>query len=606
MSEAEMQKLFCIFDRKGGGRIELNLLKKDFAMLGMPAKTLEALHNWDQNADGFLDLREFIGLMRSATPNMFDAVSFDVDQGLLRYNRITDHTAFPISVLINRTAFAVLFPDPRKKKEPTDPTEEQLEELRIKFFELLSYSKSVVFARAEPAMKKRMVTEIMARVAGCTALAIGDGANDTDMITAAHVGVGIAGVEGTAATNAADYAIGTFRLLHTLLFVHGFWNYHRISGMVHFLFYKAALLAFSGYFFGFFSGFSAQLFFNDPIYQLYNVVFTALPVAVTAVVDRRVPRESLEDQPFAYRAAKGRAFTRWSFAGWIFRAATHGALMFFFPYAIMGSTITHEDGKMNDLFLWSTVVYSGTVLTPTFLVLFTMYSVTLIHVVAVVLSVLSFYVATYILSLLLDLNTSLYGTIARLYIAPTFWLCVVVTVSIPLLVELALKSFQSQFSPTFTDLLRERSSLNQSTDNNFFQAQVASAKSGEESGRSRHPPTSSSLPHSWNWGKTTKKPERTEVEENQTIVHAMLTFRSLTGSHFDSATNDANNASFDAPMPRSPTSVRRELTATRGAAGEFPVDVFPVTIAGDNDSDNNTSDDDLRQMLNLRKLSRSH
>ncbi len=30
----------------------------------------------------------------------------------------------------------------------------------------------------------------------------------------------VAGVEGTAATNSSDYAVGTFRMLHTLLFVH--------------------------------------------------------------------------------------------------------------------------------------------------------------------------------------------------------------------------------------------------------------------------------------------------------------------------------------------------------------------------------------------------
>ncbi len=52
------------------------------------------------------------------------------------------------------------------------------------------------------------------------------------MITAAHIGVGIAGVEGTAATNSADYAIGTFRFLHTLLFVHGFYSYIRVSKLV--------------------------------------------------------------------------------------------------------------------------------------------------------------------------------------------------------------------------------------------------------------------------------------------------------------------------------------------------------------------------------------
>ena len=41
-----------------------------------------------------------------------------------------------------------------------------------------------------------------------TTLAIGDGANDVNMITAAHVGIGISGLEGQQAARAADYSIG--------------------------------------------------------------------------------------------------------------------------------------------------------------------------------------------------------------------------------------------------------------------------------------------------------------------------------------------------------------------------------------------------------------
>ena len=39
-------------------------------------------------------------------------------------------------------------------------------------------------------------------------LAIGDGANDVNMIQKAHVGVGIFGKEGQQAARSADYAIG--------------------------------------------------------------------------------------------------------------------------------------------------------------------------------------------------------------------------------------------------------------------------------------------------------------------------------------------------------------------------------------------------------------
>jgi phospholipid-transporting ATPase len=39
-------------------------------------------------------------------------------------------------------------------------------------------------------------------------LAIGDGANDVNMISTAHIGVGISGKEGQQACRAADYSIG--------------------------------------------------------------------------------------------------------------------------------------------------------------------------------------------------------------------------------------------------------------------------------------------------------------------------------------------------------------------------------------------------------------
>ena len=52
-------------------------------------------------------------------------------------------------------------------------------------------------------------------------LAIGDGANDVDMILGAHVGVGLSGAEGAQAANAADYSVSQFRFLKRLLLVHG-------------------------------------------------------------------------------------------------------------------------------------------------------------------------------------------------------------------------------------------------------------------------------------------------------------------------------------------------------------------------------------------------
>jgi len=66
----------------------------------------------------------------------------------------------------------------------------------------------VIACRVSPKQKAEIVKMVKEKYPKATTLAIGDGANDVNMITSAHVGVGISGLEGQQAARAADYAIG--------------------------------------------------------------------------------------------------------------------------------------------------------------------------------------------------------------------------------------------------------------------------------------------------------------------------------------------------------------------------------------------------------------
>ncbi len=55
-----------------------------------------------------------------------------------------------------------------------------------------------------------MVELIKSRQKDIITLAIGDGANDVNMISTAHIGIGIIGREGLQAAKVSDYAIGQF------------------------------------------------------------------------------------------------------------------------------------------------------------------------------------------------------------------------------------------------------------------------------------------------------------------------------------------------------------------------------------------------------------
>ena len=98
-------------------------------------------------------------------------------------------------------------------------------------------SADVIPSRVSP-LQKALVVKLVKRNLKAILLAIGDGANDVSMIQAAHVGVGISGVEGLQAARSADVAIGQFRYLRKLLLVHGAWSYQRISKLILYSFYK--------------------------------------------------------------------------------------------------------------------------------------------------------------------------------------------------------------------------------------------------------------------------------------------------------------------------------------------------------------------------------
>lgn len=88
--------------------------------------------------------------------------------------------------------------------------------------------KSVVCARVTPDQKGMIVRLAQDTDARPVTLAIGDGANDVNMIQKAHIGVGIAGEEGLQAVNNSDYAIAQFRFLANLVIVHGRWSVRRM------------------------------------------------------------------------------------------------------------------------------------------------------------------------------------------------------------------------------------------------------------------------------------------------------------------------------------------------------------------------------------------
>ena len=82
-------------------------------------------------------------------------------------------------------------------------------ELLNEIMPLLMGAESVIMYRSSPAQKAELV-KLIKKKTGKKTLAIGDGANDVNMIISAHVGVGILSKEGNQASSFADYAMPDF------------------------------------------------------------------------------------------------------------------------------------------------------------------------------------------------------------------------------------------------------------------------------------------------------------------------------------------------------------------------------------------------------------
>jgi P-type E1-E2 ATPase len=87
-----------------------------------------------------------------------------------------------------------------------------------KLFDICS---CVIVYRSSPEEKAQIIKFVMKSDPNAFTCAIGDGANDINMIQTAHIGVGIEGNEGNQAAYFCDYAIQEFQGIRRLILWHG-------------------------------------------------------------------------------------------------------------------------------------------------------------------------------------------------------------------------------------------------------------------------------------------------------------------------------------------------------------------------------------------------
>lgn len=123
---------------------------------------------------------------------------------------------------------------------------------------------------------------------GAFSLAVGDGANDVNMIQSASIGVGIMGKEGNQAATFSDYAIPTFQGLRRLMLWHG-----RHFGTKSITFLSLALFKSQAFMVPILivnmtNGFSGLAIYRDFYFALFDVLNTTFMLGGFVLLDQDV------------------------------------------------------------------------------------------------------------------------------------------------------------------------------------------------------------------------------------------------------------------------------------------------------------------------------
>ncbi|KAK0711228.1 hypothetical protein B0H67DRAFT_555242 [Lasiosphaeris hirsuta] len=308
-------------------------------------------------------------------------------------------------------------------KSLTFALEKDLEKM---FLDLAIMCKAVICCRVSPLQKALVVKLVKKYQKESILLAIGDGANDVSMIQAAHIGIGISGVEGLQAARSADVAIAQFRFLRKLLLVHGAWSYQRVSKTILFSFYKNITLYLTQFWYVFSNVFSGMVIYESWTLSFYNVFYTVLPPLVLGILDQFVSARLLDRYPQLYNLGQKNEFFKIKvFVAWILTAAYHSIILYIGGSLFWIHDGVQGDGRMAGHWVWGTAMYGAVLLTVLGKAALVTNNWTKYHIIAIPgsMAIWIVFIAVYgTVAPKLGFSTEYFGVVPRLFTSPTFWI----------------------------------------------------------------------------------------------------------------------------------------------------------------------------------------
>lgn len=321
------------------------------------------------------------------------------------------------------------------------------------FFEYAKKAGAVVFARCEPSQKGECVRTFKELDKKAIVLAIGDGANDVDMIRSADVGVGVEGKEGSEAVLSSDFSIPSFHFIAPLLIVHGHWCVNRTTLLILMTFYKNTMICLMQILFGIFNGFSATSAYDSGFLSIYNLLLTVPQLFFLCVFEEDVDAKYVLAIPQTYReyAANGTIGFRPMF--WMYiHALIHSSVIFFFSFFESNTVLLDITGKTFDLPIFSQITAWAVLIVFTCELLMKFKVMTLIHIGLYICCILVYVVCSFFYSYT---DKMFYNILGIAFTVPRIWIMIPFAAGCCIIVDMIGIYLSPMFYPSVAESVAE-------------------------------------------------------------------------------------------------------------------------------------------------------
>lgn len=320
------------------------------------------------------------------------------------------------------------------------------------FIDLCTKTDSVIFCGVSPSQKALMVSSVRNINKELTTLAIGDGANDISMIQSADIGIGITGKKTTQASRESDCSIAQFKFLLKLLFVHGRYNYTRVSKFFLCTFYKELAFYMTQMIFQWYTMFSSSSIYESWAFSLYSTLFTSFPVFCVGMFERDLKPRTLLRVPELYNTGRlGTALNFSTFCQWMILGILNSILITFLNVTALGTSALKENNFKALVFVNYTSIIIMVYLKCQFI---ETYNYNWLTFGLAAISIIGWFVWCFISPLvygtgsIYDIHYMFYENYGKDF---TFWCVVLVLTASSVIVDVIFKTVRVIFWPTDTD-----------------------------------------------------------------------------------------------------------------------------------------------------------